>query len=122
MFFKKIDNLNNALDVKKLYENSFPEEERTDFFKLFSDIYEEFQLYALYDNKNLIAFIHFNETENFIHLNYFAVDKLFQSKGHGSYVINWLKKEFPSKALVLDVEIPEKSAKNNNERERRIAF
>ena len=59
MFFKKIDNLNNALDVKKLYENSFPEEERTDFFKLFSDIYEEFQLYALYDNKNLIAFIHF---------------------------------------------------------------
>ena len=47
---------------------------------------------------------------------------MYQSKGHGSYVINWLKKEFPLKALVLDVEIPENNAKNNNERARRIAF
>ncbi len=122
MLFKKIDNLNNALDVKKLYENSFPEEERTDFFKLFSDLYNGFQMYALYDNKNLIAFIHFNETKNFIHINYFAVNELYQSKGYGSYVLNWFKKEFSPKALVLDVEIPEKNAKNNNDRMRRIAF
>lgn len=80
MQFKKIDDLNNALDVKELYENSFPEEERTDFFKLFSDTYKGFQMQALYDNKNLIAFIHFNETKNFIHINYFAVNKLFQIK------------------------------------------
>ena len=122
MHFKKIDNLFKALDVKTLYENSFPEEERTDFFGLFSDIYEGFQLYALYNNKNLVSFIHFNETDNFIHINYLAVDKALQSKGYGSYVLNWLKQEFPAKAIVLDVEIPEKNANNNNERSRRISF
>lgn len=122
MYIKKINNLNNALDIKKLYENSFPKEERSDYFKLFSDTYYGFQLYSLHKNNNLIAFIHFNETQNFIHINYFAVDKIFQSKGYGSYLLNWLKHKFPSKALVLDVEIPEKNSKNNTEREKRINF
>ena len=122
MFFKKINDLTMATDIKKLYENSFPEEERTDFYGLFSDIYKDFSLYGLYENNKLLAFMHFNETKNFIHINYFAVDKSIQSKGIGSQCLDWLKSNFQNKALVLDVELPEKSAINNVDRQRRINF
>ena len=47
---------------------------------------------------------HFNETDNFVHLNYLAVFKNYKSKGYGSYIISWLKEKFNNKAIVVDIE------------------
>ena len=119
---KKINNLQNATDILNLYEASFPKEERSDFFKLLSGIYEGFELHGIYEDDKLIAFVHFNNTPNFIHINYFAVKESFQNQGYGSQILTWLKNKFPQKAIVLDVEVVEENAKNNLQRSKRISF
>ena len=122
MEFVKIKDLSKAKDVLALYENSFPVEERCEFLRLFSGVYKKFLLYGIYDKDQLIAFAHFNETPQFIHINYFAVDKKQRNKGYGSCILSCLKCMFPSKPFVVDVELPDENAKNNFQRIKRIKF
>lgn len=122
MKFIEIKDLKNCDELKKLYENSFPLEEQIDFYKLLSGVFENFKLYALYDNGNIVGMAHFLEQDTFIHLNYLAVNKNHQSKGYGSHIILWLKKKYKNKAIVVDIEEIDSSAPNNENRIRRKNF
>lgn len=119
---KEITDLSFAEDIKKLYINSFPPEELVDFDKLFSGVFETFKLFAFYKNNSLVGMAHFNECENYIHLNYLAVDKNYQSQGIGSFIISWLKERFNYKTLVVDIEEISELAANNNLRIKRKSF
>jgi len=122
MDFIKITNLNSSLDIKELYEDSFPKEEQVDFYSLFSGVFKDFELYGLYENKQLIGMAHFINNKNFIHLNYFAIDKKFQNKGYGTIILSWLKEKFNNKAIVVDVEELDNNALNSEDRIRRKKF
>lgn len=122
MEFRKIKNLKTSLDIKQLYENSFPKEEQVDFFGLFSGVFKDFKLYGLYENNDLIGMAHFYNDKNFVHLNYFAIDKEHQSKGYGSFIISWLKRNFNNKAIVVDVEELDSNALNSENRIKRKKF
>lgn len=120
--FKKIENKKTCLDIKKLYIDSFPIEERVDFHKLFFGVFKNFELYGLYKDKQLIGMAHFNNTINFVHLNYLAVDRKYQNQGYGTEIISWLKDKFNNKTLVVDVEELDKNALNNENRIKRKNF
>lgn len=122
MDVKKISKLEDCLDIKKLYEENFPKKERTNFYSLLSGLYASFKLYALYDKNTVKAFVHLNSTEDFVHINYFAVSKLYQGQGIGSQFLTWLKKKFIEKPIVLDVELENQNNNNNFDRVRRINF
>ena len=90
--FKKIENKKTCSDIKNLYIDSFPIQERVDFDKLFCGVFENFELYGLYKDEQLIGMAHFNNTINFVHLNYLAVDKKYQNQGYGTEVVEGLTK------------------------------
>lgn len=117
----EIKDLNNK-ELELLYIDSFPIEERIDFSQMFSGVFENFKLYALYDKGILIGMAHYNETKNFVHLNYFAISKKYQNLGYGSYVISWLKKKYDNKAIVVDIEELSDLASNNENRIKRKRF
>ena len=121
MEFVEIKDLNNK-ELESLYIDSFPKEERIDFNDMFSGVFKPFKLYALYDNNALVGMAHFNETDNFVHLNYLAVSKNYQSKGYGAYIISWLKEKFNNKAIVVDIEELTEYADNNFYRIKRKKF
>jgi len=121
MEFIEIKNLNNS-ELEALYIDSFPKEERIDFKDVFSGVFKPFKLYALYDNNVLVGMAHFNETDNFVHLNYLAVSKKFQSKGYGTSIISWLKEKYNNKAIVVDIEEVSELAQNNSFRIKRKNF
>ena len=122
MKFVEINNLKRACDVKKLYQESFPVEEQVEFEKLFSEKFENYKIYAIYEeNDALVAMVHFNELKSFVHVNYLAVKKECQSKGYGSAFLTFIKNLY-KKPLVLDVEELDQTAPNNINRIKRIKF
>lgn len=122
MRFVKIKDLNKAEDIKNLYEKTFPPRERVDFKQFFSGVFQGFELYGLYQQGKLIGMAHLNNTENFVHLNYLAVDKEYQSQGCGSYIISKIKHKFNNKPIVVDVEDVNENATDIETRIRRINF
>ena len=122
MIFKKIYDLMDCLDIKKLYEESFSKNERTNFYNLLSGVYSNFEIYAIYDKNMIVAFVHLNSTVDFVHINYFAVSKLHQGHGIGSLFLEWLKNKYKKTPLVLDVEAENQKIKSNFDRIRRINF
>ncbi len=122
MEFIKITDLKKCADVKVLYHDSFPIEEQVDFYSLFSGVFKDYELYAIYDKNKLMAMAHFKETEGFVHVNYLAVKSEYQSQGYGSAFLTFIKEKFNHKALVLDIEELDEQAINNLNRIRRIKF
>ena len=56
----KIIELNkNDKQVKIVYEQSFPVNEKVEFEQLFSGIFKDFVLYGFFYNKKLLGFAHF---------------------------------------------------------------
>lgn len=122
MEFRKITDLNTSLDIKKLYEDSFPKEELVDFYSLFSGVFKDFELYGLYKDKKLVGMAHFYNNKNFVHLNYLAIDKTCRSKGYGSHILSLLKERFNNKAIVVNVEELEDNIINQENRIKRKKF
>ena len=51
MRFVKINELIGHSEIKKLYQESFPIEEQVKFEKLFSGVFEGFELYCIYEDR-----------------------------------------------------------------------
>lgn len=122
MELREIKDLSSSRDIERLYIDSFIEVERVDFNGFFSGVFKGFQLYGFYKDKQLIGMLHFKNSKNFVHLNYMAVDKSCQSMGYGSQIIDWVKKRFNNKAIVVDVEEIEDNATNYEDRVKRKKF
>ena len=122
MKFVQIIDLNNCVDVKQLYHESFPIEEQVEFEKLFSGVFGEYKLYGVYENEILVAMVHFCGLDNFVHINYLAVKSDCQSKGYGTACLNFVKDLYSNIPLVLDIEEIDENADNNINRIRRIEF
>ena len=118
----QIANLRECRDVKELYQASFPKEEQVEFEKLFSGVFEGYEMFCIYDNNIIIALVHFKELENFVHVNYLAVKEEYQNKGYGSEFLSFIKKRYNQKALVLDIEEIDENAQNYKNRIRRVNF
>lgn len=119
---KQFNLKDDAKDLKKIYKESFPKVERVGFKELFSSVFKDFKMFCFYDSEVLLGFAHLLNSDNFIHLNYLAVNKNFQNEGVGSSIINWIKMNFNNKPIVADVENIDVNAKNAHDRFRRLHF
>jgi len=109
--------INNHL--KKMYENSFPPEEREEWEKMISDLNK-------YSNENLknnpyscvlilmeipenplpigFAYFYYFRNHRFWYMFYLAVDENFRSKGYGSQFMNSIKEYLQDICLKLNYE------------------
>ena len=114
--------LKDTKEIRRIYKENFPKVERVLFNKLYSGVFADFKMYGFFNaNNEALGFVHLINMDEFVHVNYIAVEKAYHRKGLGTKFIEWVKKEF-NKPIVVDVENFDLSAKNIEERARRLKF
>ena len=120
--FEKIDeNTKNLEDIKQLYMDAFPFEERIPFYIMVSvgnDRGVEFL--SIYDDDTWLGFIHTLVGEKLSYIFYFAIDGSLRQSGYGSEIIREYKKMHPK--LSLAIEPIEEDSDNIKQRKKRLAF
>ena len=104
----KIDDEKALSFIKRVYEESFPYDERREFDEIKRFIREkpEFKMTAIYAEETLVGFLSFWEWEHFIYVEYFAVDSKWRGSGYGADALKYFLSR-TSKPVVLEVEKPE---------------
>ena len=120
--FEKIDeNTKNLEDIKQLYMDAFPFEERIPFYIMVlvgNDRGVEFL--SIYDDDTWLGFIHTLVGEKLSYIFYFAIDGGLRHSGYGSKIIREYKKIHPK--LSLAIEPIEEDSDNIKQRKKRLAF
>lgn len=119
---KKFNKNDKQQDLISIYLDSFPGCERVDYFDLFEGVFNDFEMYGFYDGDTLVGLAHLCKKSNFTHCNYLAVSKNVRSKGYGSEILSWIKSFNNNSPIIVDVEFPDDSAENGENRKRRIKF
>lgn len=102
-------------EIKKLYMNSFPKDERFPFWILKRCSKEKNVVFnvILEDNK-LIGMEYIIKYENISYLMYLAVDKSQRDKGYGSQILKDLKQEYNT--IILSIEKTNKDLKGDKQK------
>ena len=120
--FEKIDeNTKNLEDIKQLYMDAFPFEERIPFYIMVlvgNDRGVEFL--SIYDDDTWLGFIHTLVGEKLSYIFYFAIDGGLRQSGYGSKIIREYKKIHPK--LSLAIEPIEEDSDNIKQRKKSLAF
>ena len=120
--FEQVDeNTKNLEDIKQLYMDAFPFEERIPFYIMVSvgnDRGVEFL--SIYDDDTWLGFIHTLVGEKLSYIFYFAIDGSLRQSGYGSEIIREYKKMHPK--LSLAIEPIEEDSDNIKQRKKRLAF
>ena len=77
---------------------------------------------ALSDRDVFIGYMAVLSYENLAYLFFLAIDPSFRSKGYGALAIETMKDLYPEKKHVVDFEMPDRSAQNYVQRQRRRNF
>ncbi len=120
--FEKIDeNTKNLEEIKQLYWDAFPFEERIPFYIMVlvgNDRGVEFL--SVYDDDIWLGFIHTLVGEKLSYIFYFAIDRRLRQSGYGSKILREYKKMHPR--LSLAIEPVEEGSDNIKQRKKRLEF
>lgn len=109
--------------VNALAEEAFPPEEYlapTELVKMAQA--DNFDFLALLDGDAFVGFMVVQTYEDMAYLFFLAIAPECRSKGYGSRALETLKAAYPGKKHTVDFEMPEESAPNREQRERRREF
>ncbi|MDO4902722.1 MAG: GNAT family N-acetyltransferase [Limosilactobacillus sp.] len=115
--------LSNYQEVKQLYRRAFPKYEREPWsWMMLKSKFKQADFMAFYDEDKFVGFSYVIHSRGFHYILFLAINDQLRSQGYGSRIIKQLRSLYPSDSLVLDIEQPDPSAKNNKQRLRRLAF
>ena len=83
---------------------------------------DNFDFLALTDNDAFIGFLAVQIHKNLAYLFFLAIDASCRAKGYGSRAIETLRALYPGKKQVVDFEMQDKAAPNNEQRIKRRKF
>lgn len=106
-----------------LYQRAFPSTEKMSFKDLTEMIEEkEMEGFAYYEKIDFCGFALVNLYREFAYLYYLAISPIKRDQGYGSKALALLKKQYPSKQIVMEIEEEDSSRDNAIQREKRIRF
>ena len=109
--------------AKKLYMQSFPENEQLPWWLLrFLTVRKGIDITAYYDKKDFCGFTYTVTNDNIVFVLFFAVKYELRSKGYGSAILRYLKDNNPDKDILLNIELLDESTDNYADRVRRYEF
>lgn len=118
---KKVKLLNK--DVKKIFVDSFPKEERMPFsMMVLLTKFTHTDFLAFYDKNILCGFVYSAKINNITFIMFLAVDKSIRSKGYGSKILAEMQKIYPNNKIIISIERCDVEATNINDRIRRKNF
>lgn len=113
----------NSRDVKRIYFEAFPKEERMPFPMMvaMSKLWNT-QFFAFYEGDILCGFVYMATNRKLAFVMFFAVDKELRSKGYGSAILQEIQKKYPDKKIIISIEPCDEKAPDIELRKRRKAF
>lgn len=108
-------------EIERLYRAAFPREERVPMDVLL-EAEGPYDFTACYDGDVLCGFYSALTLGDITHILFLAVEEKLRDHGYGSQILGEIKKAYERNRVILDVEMVEPGADNNEQREHRIAF
>ena len=117
------ENSPEAALVKSLYERSFPKIERVGFSSLMRCLKTgRADFFAYSDQGEFVGFAFLLLPGDYAYLLFCATETQLRSRGYGSAILKKLRRRYPDKAMVLDIEPMSDNAPNSAQRRRRYMF
>ena len=109
-------------DVRRLMKTALPRNERVPLWLLnILTVRKSVNFRAFYEDGRFCGIMYTAENDKYIFVLYLAVNDRVRSKGYGTKMIDWLKRN-TDKIIVLNVEAIDPSAENAQQREKRVSF
>ena len=110
--------------VRELYERAFPKSEKKPFSLMEKKCTEgSMEIYAIADGEDFLGLAIFILDGRLALLDYLAIDEDRRGGGIGSEMLREVKRLYPDRVLLLEIEDPdEEGADNREERVRRLGF
>lgn len=83
---------------------------------------DHFDFLALLDENDFVGFMVVQTYQDMAYLFFLAIDEMSRGKGYGSRAIETLREEYPNKTHTVDFEMPDQTAANYEQREKRRNF
>ncbi len=114
--------LSNA-DVKHIYFDSFPKNERIPFPMMvaMSKLWHT-EFLGFYDGDTLCGFAYFAHNNKIVFVMFLAVDRTLRSKGYGSAILRKIQNKYPDKKIIISIEPCDKNVPDIELRTRRKDF
>ncbi len=110
-------------EIEKLYEESFPDNEKVPFAILMNWVKEgKSTLYSVTLKEEVVALSYVVPYQDILFLFYLAVCKNEQGKGYGSAVLSFIKKKYGDRRIIINIEELDEKALNYSQRLQRKAF
>ena len=114
--------LHEYKDVCRLMRSAFPKNEQIPMWLLrVLAFHQSVNFRAFYEDDQFCGILYTAENDKYIFVLYLAVNDRIRSKGYGTKLLDWLKRN-AEKIIVLNVESLNPSAENALQREKRISF
>lgn len=112
-----------SLDVKRIYFDSFPKNERMPFPMMvaMSKLWNT-DFLAFYEGDTLCGFVYLAHNSKIVFVMFLAVDKTLRSKGYGSAILQEIENKYPDKKIIISIEPCDKKAPDIELRTRRKDF
>lgn len=108
-------------EIVRLYRAAFPREERV-ALDLLLEADGPYDFIACYDGETLCGFYSTLTLGDITHVLFLAVEEALRGHGYGTQILEKIRWAYPDKRLILDVEMPDPEADNQEQRTKRIAF
>lgn len=110
--------------IALLYESAFPPDERMPFERVLQKCEAGVMrlLSVESDDGEFLGFANITLCLDVLALNYFAILPEKQGNGYGMSVVDELKKRYPERSIVIDIEDDSVECANAEQRKRRRAF
>lgn len=109
-------------EAKRLYEDSFPANERRAFEPLVTDATGHAETLGFYDGGAFVGFASLLLVGDIAHIIYFATEEKLRGRGCGSSALAAMHARYDGSRVIVDVERERVGAENNEIRRRRRAF
>lgn len=112
-----------SAEVKHIYFDSFPQNERMPFWMMvaMSKLWNT-DFLGYYDGNTLCGFAYLAHNNKMVFVMFLAVDKTLRSKGYGSAILREIQNKYPDKKIIISIEPCDKNAPDIELRTRRKDF
>ena len=90
--------------IRRLYDGSFPDDERIPFDILISTLSDDRIMYAVYEEERLVGMYFLFLKDDIVYLSYICVDEAERGRGYGSLILKQIAEENEGKRIVVDIE------------------
>ena len=115
-------NYKDIKEINRLYDASFPDDERIPFKRLINNLDTDKVMYVYYDNDLLVGMTFLYLYNDLAYLSYICVEENLRDKGYGSKILEKVIDDFKDYRIVLDIEEVVSESDNYKERKRRKDF